>query len=80
MKPILTPAEASALDRDSQARGIAAATLMENAGREVAAAAVAVAGACTASVPSSSAARGTTAATVWSPPGTSTVGGFASRS
>ena len=44
MKPVLSPAEASALDRDSQARGITAASLMENAGREVARAAAAVAG------------------------------------
>ncbi len=44
MKPVLTPAEAAALDRDTQARGIAAETLMENAGRELARAAAAVAG------------------------------------
>ena len=44
MKPVLSPAEASALDRDSQARGITAGSLMENAGREVARAAAAVAG------------------------------------
>lgn len=44
MKPVLTPAEAGALDRGSQARGIPAATLMENAGREVASAAVRLAG------------------------------------
>ncbi len=44
MRPVLTPAEASILDRESQARGIAAETLMENAGREVARAAAAVAG------------------------------------
>ena len=44
MKPVLSPSEASTLDRDSQARGITAASLMENAGREVARAAAAVAG------------------------------------
>ena len=44
MKPVLTPAEAAILDRESQARGIAAASLMERAGREVARAATAVAG------------------------------------
>ncbi len=44
MRPVLTPEEAGALDRASQARGIAAATLMENAGREVARVATAVAG------------------------------------
>ncbi|GBC87842.1 Bifunctional NAD(P)H-hydrate repair enzyme Nnr [bacterium HR12] len=44
MRPVLSPAEAGELDRASQARGIAAATLMENAGREVARAALAVAG------------------------------------
>lgn len=44
MKPVLTPAEAGELDRASRARGIAAATLMEHAGREVARAAAAVAG------------------------------------
>jgi NAD(P)H-hydrate epimerase len=44
VRPVLTPAEAGALDRASQARGIAAATLMENAGREVASVAAAVAG------------------------------------
>jgi ADP-dependent NAD(P)H-hydrate dehydratase / NAD(P)H-hydrate epimerase len=44
MRPILTPAEAGALDRDSRARGIPVETLMENAGREVARAAAAVAG------------------------------------
>lgn len=36
MKPILTPAEASALDRATQERGITAETLMERAGRAVA--------------------------------------------
>jgi NAD(P)H-hydrate epimerase len=44
MRPVLSPAEAGALDRASQARGIAAETLMENAGREVARAAASVAG------------------------------------
>ena len=44
MKPILTPAEATALDRESRARGITVETLMENAGREVGRAAAAVAG------------------------------------
>jgi ADP-dependent NAD(P)H-hydrate dehydratase / NAD(P)H-hydrate epimerase len=44
MRPILTPAQASALDRESQARGISVDTLMENAGRAVAAAAEALAG------------------------------------
>jgi hydroxyethylthiazole kinase-like uncharacterized protein yjeF len=44
MKPVLTPAEAAVLDRESQARGISAGFLMENAGREVARAAAEVAG------------------------------------
>jgi len=44
MRAVLSPAEAAALDRDSQARGISAPSLMENAGREVARAAAAVAG------------------------------------
>jgi ADP-dependent NAD(P)H-hydrate dehydratase / NAD(P)H-hydrate epimerase len=44
MRPVLSPAEAGELDRGSQARGISAATLMENAGREVARVAAAVAG------------------------------------
>jgi hydroxyethylthiazole kinase-like uncharacterized protein yjeF len=44
MRPILTPSEAGVLDRESQARGVAAVTLMENAGRAVAGAAAAVAG------------------------------------
>ena len=44
MKPVLTPAEAAILDRESQARGIDAASLMERAGREVARAATTVAG------------------------------------
>jgi len=44
MKPILSPAEAAALDRESQARGVTAAFLMENAGRAVARAAAAAVG------------------------------------
>jgi NAD(P)H-hydrate epimerase len=44
VKPVLTPAEAAVLDRESQARGIDALSLMERAGREVARAATAVAG------------------------------------
>ncbi|HET9724708.1 MAG TPA: NAD(P)H-hydrate dehydratase, partial [Actinomycetota bacterium] len=44
MRPVLTPAEAGALDRATQERGVEAATLMENAGREVARSALAVAG------------------------------------
>jgi len=44
VRPVLTPAEAAALDRATQERGIEAATLMENAGREVADAAVRLAG------------------------------------
>ena len=44
MKPILTPSEAVELDRASQARGIAAADLMERAGRAVARAVVDVTG------------------------------------
>jgi hydroxyethylthiazole kinase-like uncharacterized protein yjeF len=44
VKPVLTPAEASILDRESQARGIDAGSLMERAGREVARAATAAAG------------------------------------
>ncbi|HEX7463844.1 MAG TPA: NAD(P)H-hydrate dehydratase [Actinomycetota bacterium] len=44
MKPVLSPAEASALDRESRARGIPASLLMENAGREVARVAAALAG------------------------------------
>ena len=39
MKPILTPAQAADLDRESQARGIETSRLMENAGRAVAQAA-----------------------------------------
>jgi ADP-dependent NAD(P)H-hydrate dehydratase / NAD(P)H-hydrate epimerase len=44
MRPILTPAQAGALDRESQARGISVDTLMENAGRSVAAVAEGLAG------------------------------------
>jgi hydroxyethylthiazole kinase-like uncharacterized protein yjeF len=44
VKPILSPAEAAALDRETQARGITAAFLMENAGRAVARAATVAAG------------------------------------
>jgi len=44
VKLILSPAEAGALDRASQARGVEASALMERAGREVARAAAAVAG------------------------------------
>jgi len=40
MKPVLTPDEAGALDRETQARGTAADALMEAAGRAVARAAV----------------------------------------
>jgi ADP-dependent NAD(P)H-hydrate dehydratase / NAD(P)H-hydrate epimerase len=36
MRPVLTPEEASALDRRTQARGVPAETLMERAGRAVA--------------------------------------------
>jgi NAD(P)H-hydrate epimerase len=36
MKPVLTPEEAAALDRETQARGVAAEVLMERAGRAVA--------------------------------------------
>ncbi len=36
MKPILTPAEAAELDRQTQARGVSAESLLEAAGREVA--------------------------------------------
>ena len=39
MKPVLTPEEASSLDRDTQARGVEAEVLMERAGRAVARAA-----------------------------------------
>jgi ADP-dependent NAD(P)H-hydrate dehydratase / NAD(P)H-hydrate epimerase len=44
MKPILTPDEAATLDRDTQARGVAAEILMERAGRAVARAARELAG------------------------------------
>jgi ADP-dependent NAD(P)H-hydrate dehydratase / NAD(P)H-hydrate epimerase len=44
LKPILTPTEAAELDRASQERGIGVETLMENAGRAVAEAAVRLAG------------------------------------
>ena len=44
MKPVLTPAEASELDRGAQARGVPAETLMERAGRETARIAVELAG------------------------------------
>ena len=44
MKPVLTPEEASALDRETQARGVHAAELMERAGRAVARAARELAG------------------------------------
>ena len=44
MKPVLTPDQASTLDRETQARGIPAELLMERAGRAVARAAVDVMG------------------------------------
>ncbi len=44
MRPILTPEEAAALDRESASRGVAADDLMERAGRAVAEAAVRIAG------------------------------------
>ena len=44
MKPVLSPAESAALDRESRARGITVDTLMENAGRAVARAALGVIG------------------------------------
>ncbi len=44
MKPVLTPAEASALDRATQDEGVTAEALMERAGEAVARAAVEVAG------------------------------------
>ena len=44
MRPVLTPEEAGELDRETQARGVPAAELMERAGRAVARAAVDVAG------------------------------------
>jgi len=40
LKPVLTPDQAATLDRETQARGIAAETLMERAGRAVARAAI----------------------------------------
>ena len=44
MKPVLSPAESAALDRESRGRGVTVDTLMENAGRAVARAAVAAMG------------------------------------
>jgi NAD(P)H-hydrate epimerase len=44
MKPVLTPEQATALDRETQERGIAAEVLMERAGRAVARAARELAG------------------------------------
>jgi ADP-dependent NAD(P)H-hydrate dehydratase / NAD(P)H-hydrate epimerase len=44
VKPVLTPEEASELDRETQARGVPAADLMERAGRAVARAARELAG------------------------------------
>ena len=44
MKPVLTPDEAASLDRETQARGVAADVLMERAGRAVARAARELAG------------------------------------
>lgn len=44
MKPVLTPLEASDLDRQTQARGVPEVDLMERAGRAVARAAIEVAG------------------------------------
>jgi NAD(P)H-hydrate epimerase len=44
MRPVLSPERAAALDRESEARGVRVETLMENAGRAVAAAAGALAG------------------------------------
>ena len=44
MKPVLSPAESAALDRESQARGVTVESLMESAGRAVARTALAVAG------------------------------------
>jgi hydroxyethylthiazole kinase-like uncharacterized protein yjeF len=44
VRPVLTPGEAAALDRESQERGVSVDELMENAGRAVAVAAEAIAG------------------------------------
>ena len=44
MRFVMTPAEAGELDRATQERGISADTLMEAAGREVADAAIRLAG------------------------------------
>lgn len=44
MRPVITPAEAAALDAATRARGVDAATLMERAGHAVARAALALAG------------------------------------
>jgi NAD(P)H-hydrate epimerase len=44
MIPVLTPAEAAELDREAQARGVSADSLMEAAGRETADAALRLAG------------------------------------
>jgi hydroxyethylthiazole kinase-like uncharacterized protein yjeF len=44
VRPVLSPAESAALDRESQARGISVESLMENAGRAVGRAAGAVVG------------------------------------
>jgi NAD(P)H-hydrate epimerase len=44
VNPVLSPAEAGALDAAAQERGVSAAVLMENAGREVGGAAVRLAG------------------------------------
>jgi ADP-dependent NAD(P)H-hydrate dehydratase / NAD(P)H-hydrate epimerase len=44
MRPVLTPAEAAALDRESRERGVSVDELMENAGRAVAVAAETIAG------------------------------------
>ena len=44
MRPVLSPAESAALDRESRARGVTVDSLMESAGRAVARAALAVVG------------------------------------
>jgi ADP-dependent NAD(P)H-hydrate dehydratase / NAD(P)H-hydrate epimerase len=44
MRPVLSPAESAALDRESQARGVSVDSLMENAGRAVARAALTLTG------------------------------------